>query len=455
MLTAAAIAPGFLRAATPAKKLNVLFIAVDDLRPELGCYGHKWIKSPNIDKLAAGGTVFNRAYCQVAVCGASRASLLTGLRPTPKRFLTYYTHAEKDAPGVMTLPGEFRKNGYECISNGKIFHHRNDTEKQSWTDPAWRPRVGGAVCLDPKSKKLKGGKKNRGPWFEGPDVPDNAYGDGQTADKTIQDLKKMKKSGKPFFLACGFYKPHLPFYAPKKYWDMYDREKIALAENRDRPKNAPKMLKGSGEIHSYHNRNLKYNSDAWHAAGRHGYYACVSYIDAQVGKVLNTLDELGLRDSTIVILWGDHGWHLGEHNFWGKHNVMHLATNSPMIVSAPGHKGGQTSERLTEFVDIYPGLCELAGIKPQNKGLQGTSFAPLMKAPDRPWKKAAFSKYGPAVSLITDRHNYAEFKNGERMLYDLKADPAENVNIAEDPKNKDLVASLAKMLHAGYESVKP
>ena len=455
LLAAGVLTPRLVGAKSPGKKLNVLFIAVDDLRPELGCYGHKWIKSPNIDKLAGRGTVFNRAYCQVAVCGASRASLLTGLRPTPKRFLTYMTYAQKDAPGAMTLPEEFRKNGYHCISNGKIFHHRDDTEDRSWSERPWRSKTGWLTCHDPESKKMIAGKRKRGPWFEGPDVPDNAYGDGQTADKTISDLKKMKKSAKPFFLACGFVKPHLPFYAPKKYWDMYDREKIALADNRYRPKNAPEMLKGSGEIHSYHKRNLKYNSDAWHAAGRHGYYACVSYVDAQVGKVMVALDELGLRDSTIVILWGDHGWHLGEHNFWGKHNVMHLATNSPMIVSAPGFKAGQKSDRLVEFVDIYPSLCELAGIASVNKGLQGTSFAPLLKNPDRPWKKAAFSKYGPAVSLITDRHNYAEFKNGERMLYDLKTDPAENVNIAEAPANKDLAASLAKMLHDGYKSARP
>jgi len=455
LLVAGALAPGLSRAAESRKKLNVLFIAVDDLRPELGCYGHKWIKSPNIDKLAGRGTVFNRAYCQFAVCGASRASLLTGLRPTPKRFLNYYTRAQKDAPGAMTLPEEFRKNGYHCISNGKVFHHRNDTEKRSWSERAWQSKTAWNACFDPKSKKMTGGKKQRGPWFEGPDVPDNAYGDGQAADKTIRDLKRMKRSGKPFFLACGFVRPHLPFYAPKKYWDLYDREKIALADNRYRPKNAPKMLRGSGEIHSYHKRNLKYNSDAWHAAGRHGYYACVSYIDAQVGRVMGALDKLGLRDSTIVILWGDHGWHLGEHNFWGKHNVMHLATNSPMIVSAPGFKAGQKSDRLVEFVDIYPSLCELAGIATVNKGLQGTSFAPLLKNPARPWKKAAFSKYGPAVSLITDRHNYAEFRNGERMLYDLKADPSENVNIAEESANKDLVASLARMLHDGYQAAKP
>ena len=449
------LAPWSARARAPGAKLNVLFIAVDDLRPELGCYGHKWIKSPNIDKLAGRGTVFNRAYCQVAVCGASRASLLTGLRPTPKRFLTYRTFAQTDAPGAMTLPEEFRRNGYHCISNGKIFHHRVDTEDRSWSERAWRSKTGWLTCFDPESKKMTGGRKWRSPFFEGPDVPDNAYPDGQIADKTISDLKEMKKSGKPFFLACGFTKPHLPFYAPKKYWDMYDRKKIKLADNRYRPKNAPKRLRGSDEIRSYHNRNLKYNSDAWHAAARHGYYACVSYVDAQVGRVMQALDSLGLRENTIVILWGDHGWHLGEHNFWGKHNVMHLATNSPMIVSAPGFKGGRKSDRLVEFVDIYPSLCQLAGIATVNKALQGTSFAPLLEKPDRPWKKAAFSKYGPARSLITDRYNYAEFTNGERMLYDLKADPSENVNIAEDPANKDLVASLARMLHVGYRAVRP
>jgi len=452
LLATGLLAPWSSLAEGARAKPNVLFIAVDDLRPELGCYGQKWIKSPNIDKLAGRGTVFNRAYCQVAVCGASRASLLTGLRPTRKRFLTYRTYAQKDAPGAMTLPEEFRKNRYHCISNGKIFHHRDDTEKRSWSERAWRSKTAWNACFDPESKKMIGGRKKRGPVFEGPDVPDSAYADGQVADKTIRDLEKMKKSGKPFFLACGFVRPHLPFYAPKKYWDLYDREKISLADNRYRPKNAPKMLKGSGEIHSYHNRNIKYNSDEWHKACRHGYYACVSYIDAQVGRVMQALDKLGLRENTIVILWGDHGWHLGEHNFWGKHNVMHLATNAPMIVSAPGFKTGQKSDRLVEFVDIYPSLCELAGVATANKGLQGTSFVPLLKDPGRPWKKAAFSKYGPAESVITDRYNYAEFRNGERMLYDLKGDPSENVNVAEEPANKDLVATLAKMLHDGYRA---
>jgi len=451
LITAGVLAPTSLSAGEPRERPNVLFIAVDDLRPELGCYGHKWIRSPHIDKMAAQGIVFSRAYCQVAVCGASRASLLTGLRPTPKRFLNYLTRAEKDAPGAMTLPQEFRKNGYHCISNGKIFHHKDDTADRSWSEPSWRPPTSGLTFLDPKSKTMIGGQKKRGPVFEAPDVPDNAYPDGQIADKTINDLKRMKKQGMPFFLACGFMKPHLPFYAPKKYWDLYDRKKIVVADNQYPPEKAPKSLKGSGEIHSYHNRNITFNSDEWHRSCRHGYYACVSYVDAQVGRIMQTLDTLGLRENTVVILWGDHGWHLGEHNFWGKHNVMHLATNAPMIVAGPGVKAGQKSDRLVEFVDIYPSLCDMAGMTTVNKELQGTSFKPLLSAPGRPWKKAAFSKFGPAVSLITDRYNYAEFKNGERMLYDLKNDASENVNLAGASEHQELVKQLSQTLRSGWK----
>lgn len=455
LVAAGMLASCSLPAKTSKKKPNVLFIAVDDLRPELGCYGQDQIKSPNIDRLAARGTVFSRAYCQVAVCGASRASLLTGLRPTPERFLNFKTYAEKDAPGAMTLPEEFRKNGYHCISNGKIFHNQEDTADRSWSEPSWRPSIDKRGCLDPKSKTMIGGRKNRGPVFEAPDVPDNAYYDGLVADKTIKDLKRMKKEEKPFFLACGFIKPHLPFYAPKKYWDLYDREKIVVADNQYRPKNAPKSLKGSGEMHSYHNRNIKYNSDKWHRSCRHGYYACVSYVDAQIGKLMQALDELGLRENTIVILWGDHGWHLGEHNFWSKHNVMHLATNAPMIVAAPGFKAGQRSDRLVEFVDIYPSLCDLAGITTANQNLQGTSFSPLLDKPNRPWKKAAFSKFGPAISLITDRYNYAEFENGEKMLYDLENDASENVNIAGEKEHQELVKQLSQTLRDGWKMVLP
>ncbi|MBT3637247.1 MAG: sulfatase [Opitutae bacterium] len=436
-------------------KPNILFIAIDDLRPELGCFGVKEVRSPNIDKLATGGTIFKRAYCQVAVCGASRASLMTGLRPTQKRFLKYDTFAEKDAPGAMTLAEELKNFGYHCISNGKIFHHLNDTAKRSWNENPWKPDMGGAYFLDPKSKSMIGGRKKRGPVLESPKVDDNAYPDGQIADKTIADLKRMKKQDKPFFIACGFKKPHLPFYAPKKYWDLYDRASLELAENREYPQDAPSLLRGSGEIHNYHNRGMKYNSEEWHRACLHGYYACVSYVDAQVGKVLKTLDDLNLRKNTIIVLWGDHGWHLGEHNFWGKHNVMHLSTRSPLIVSAPGFKSGQACDRLVEFVDLYPTLIEMTGLRSVNKGLEGTSFKPLLGDPHLKWKSAAFSKFGPAESLITNRFNYAEFDDGQKMLFDLKADPDENVNLAASPEYNKTLNRLGKILKNGWRSVLP
>jgi arylsulfatase A-like enzyme len=455
LVLAGMLAPSLVAGQKSSARPNVLFIAVDDLRPELGCYGNSWIKSPNIDRLAGRGMVFNRAYCQVPTCGASRASLLTGLRPTPKRFRSYKTYAEKDAPGAATLPEEFKKNGYHCISNGKIFHHAEDTAGRSWSEPPWRPAMGGRDTFDPASKNMISSKTQRGPVFESPDVPDNAYRDGQVADKTIKDLKRLKDTGKPFFLACGFWKPHLPFYAPKRYWDLYDRDKITLATNRQMPKNAPKLLRGSGEIRTYHSRDIKYNSEEWHRSLRHGYYACVSYIDAQIGRVLRTLDELGLSDNTIVILWGDHGWHLGEHNFWGKHNLMNLAVNSPLIVVGPGVLEGQTTDRLVEFVDIYPALCDMAGIPTINQGLQGTSFKPLLSAPRKPWKKAAFCMFGKSKSLVTERYNFVEFTDGEKILYDLERDPQEDVNIAGEPENIELVRTLSRRLEEGWKAARP
>ena len=436
-------------------KRNVLFVAIDDLRPELGCFGGKEVLSPHIDKLAAAGMIFTRAYCQVPVCGASRASLMTGLRPTKKRFLSFDSYAERDAPGAMTLPEEFKRNGYHCLSNGKVFHHKDDTAKRSWSEAPWKPSLGGASFIDPKSESMIGGRKKRGPVWEAPKVADNAYPDGQIADKTIADLKRMKKRGRPFFLACGFKKPHLPFYAPEKYWDLYDRTSLELADNRERPKDAPSALRGSGEIHNYHDRGMKYNGEEWHRACLHGYYACVSYVDAQIGKIMKTLDDLDLRENTIIVLWGDHGWHLGEHNFWGKHNLMHLSTRSPLIVSAPGFKPGQTCDRLVEFVDLYPTLMDLSGLKSFNQGLEGTSFTPLLENPRLPWKKAVFSQFKSALGVLTDRYNYAEFDDGSKMLFDLKADPDENVNLANSPKHKDEVKRLGRILKDGWRGVLP
>jgi arylsulfatase A-like enzyme len=429
---------------------NVLFIAIDDLRPELGCYGSKHIKSPHIDAFARRGIVFDRAYCQTPVCGPSRASLLTGIRPD-KRTCNIW-NADKFAPNAVTLPQAFRQAGYHTISNSKIFHGPQQAARRSWSEtPTGHDNH--MDTFDPASKKFFKGK--RGPFFEAPDVPDEKYVDGQTCVKSLKDLRRLAKMDKPFFLGVGFIRPHLPFYAPRKYWDMYKQKDIAIAENRFKPKKAPASLRGSREVHSYHDRDIKYNSLEFHRIARHGYYACVSYVDALVGKLLATLDELKLRDNTIVVIWGDHGWHLGEHNFWAKTNLLHNATQAPLIISAPGFQGNIRTDRIVELVDIYPTLCELAGMKPPEH-LDGTSMAPLMKNPKRKWKKAAFTRHGNGFTVTTRDYTYTEYgKGAQRMLYDRKKDPSENKNVAEAQEYKETVDQLSKLLSEGQKKAQP
>jgi arylsulfatase A-like enzyme len=260
----------------------------------------------------------------------------------------------------------------------------------------------------------------------------------------------LAKLDKSFFLACGFVRPHLPFYAPKKYWDLYDREKIELAHNRYAPKNAPDALTGSGEFKSYHDRNIEYNSLEFHKIARHGYYACVTYADALVGKLLSTLDELELRENTIVVLWGDHGWNLGEHNYWSKHNLLHTSKHAPLIISAPGFNKNIKTDGIVELVDIYPTLCDLAGIGlPQQ--LDGTSMVPLMQNPKQVGKKAAYTRWQNGASITTTDFTYTEWDNQQRMLFDLKKDPDENVNVAEKPDYKETVEKLSQLLTNGWE----
>ncbi len=430
---------------------NVLFIAIDDLRPELGCYGSKHIKSPHIDAFARRGIVFDRAYCQTPVCGPSRSSLLTGIRPD-KRTCNIW-NADKFAPNAVTLPQAFRQAGYHTISNSKIFHGPEQAARRSWSEtPTGHDNH--ADFFDPASKNFVN-KPMHGPFFEGPDVPDETYVDGQTCAKSLKDLRRLAKMDKPFFLGVGFIRPHLPFYAPKKYWDMYRQKDIALAENRFKPTNAPPSLRGSREVHSYHDRNIKYNSLEFHRIARHGYYACVSYVDALVGKLLATLDELKLRDNTIVVIWGDHGWHLGEHNMWAKTNLLHNATHAPLIISAPGFQGNIRTDRIVELVDIYPTLCELAGMKLPGH-LEGTSMVPLMENPKRQWKKAAFTRHGNGFTVTTRDYTYTEYgKDAQRMLYDRKKDPSENENVAEAEEYKETVKQLSKLLSDGRKLSQP
>jgi len=452
------------KAATSRQK-NVLFIAIDDLRPALGCYGKSQIKSPNIDKLADEGLLFERAYCQVPVCGASRASLLSGIRPTRQRFVTFYSKVEDEVPGVVSLPEHFKNNGYHTISLGKIFHHGDDCE-ESWSEPEWRPSWRSYVTSEaahimqqPDNVTQWGWRK--GPAYEAGEVPDSAYSDGKTTIRAIEALRKMKKQSKPFFLAVGFYKPHLPFTAPKKYWDMYNPDKITLADNPNPPENVPEAaMHNFIELRDGY-ANIPAQGDLSPALSRnliHGYYACISYIDAQVGMLMQELEDLGMKENTTIVLWGDHGWHLGEHGLWCKHCNFEKVLRAPLIINDPEFQAKGRSSKLVEFVDIYPTLSDLCNLD-LPRHLQGKSLKPLMENPDAAWDKVAISRYYDGVSVRTNRYRYTEWVEqireegyGEeketyaRMLYDLEADPDENINIAELPKHQVLVDSLSKIV---------
>lgn len=437
-----------IRKQAPApRKPNVLFIAIDDLRPELGCFGAEHIHSPNIDGLAGEGVLFTRAYCQAPHCGPSRSSLLTGMRA---RKPALHMSVSELAPGTLTLPAAFRQAGYYTLCNGKIAHQLEDMAEESWSEAPFSlvngPKDNNHLTWhDPGSGRYILEKNGRGPFYEAPDVSDDTYIDGQTCSKTIGELKRLAGRDQPFFMACGFVRPHLPFYAPKKYWDLYDREEIEIAGNRYRPENSPEALKGSGEFSSYHDHDIEYNSGEFHRIARHGYFACVSYADAQVGRLLGTLDELGIRENTIVVLWGDHGWNLGEHGFWSKHNLLHTSKNAPLIISAPGYSRGARNHGIVELTDLYPTLCELAGIDLPDH-LEGTSLLPILIDPDHEGKEAAYTCWRDGSSVTTRDFSYTEYDNGERMLFDLEQDPDENHNVAEDPEYGRVVKTLANLL---------
>ena len=425
-----------------ADKPHVLFIAVDDLRPELGCYGKAVIQSPNIDKLATTGTLFERAYCQVPVCGASRASLMTGLYPTNQRFLTYHTKADEEVKAIYDLPGWFKKNGYKTISNGKIYHQRDDFAR-SW-DILNHPGSFRRYVL-PENIKLP---NNQQPPFEKADVPDSAYPDGEIAAAVIRNLQEAKQSNRPHFIAAGFSKPHLPFNAPSKYWDLYQREELSLPDNYRLQPDAPREA-----IHKWNELRGQYGtvpqegpvSDAMALNLIHGYYASVSYVDAMIGQVLDALDSLEMRDNTIVILWGDHGWQLGEHTLWCKHALFQTSLNTPLIISAPGYNGDQRSRSIVEFVDIYPTLCELSGIDLPGH-LQGRSMQGLLEDPNARFKMAAYSQYGSGQTVKTNSLSYTEWSSGARMLFDHTRDVDENTNEINNPKYNIVVSKLSGLL---------
>ena len=438
---------------------NVLFIAVDDLRPMLGSYGVPYIKTPNIDRLSAEGTVFERAYCNVPVCGASRASLLTGLRPSSHRFLDYYTRAEEDAPGVTSLPAHFKNNGYYTISLGKIFHHMDDM-KESWSEEPWRAAYTGPngersiarYYFQDVNKQLQARPGKRGPSYEMSEAPDSVYLDGQMTQKAISKLKELSQMDTSFFLAMGYLRPHLPFNAPKKYWDMYPPGSVTLAENTYWPSDAPREgWYGTGELRKYH--GVPSGGPIPDSLARklvHGYQACVSYVDALIGQVLNTLKETGLDRNTIVVLWGDHGYLLGEHRLWCKHITFEKALHVPLLISAPGYRPGQHTRQLVEYLDLYPTLCDLVGLS-QPSHLAGKSLVPLLKDPGSAGKEFITARYLDMEAIKTDKFLYTEWVDSagrilDRMLYDHDNDPNENVNVAEQPGYRETVEELSKKL---------
>ncbi len=452
----------------------MLFIAVDDLKPAISCYGDRFAQTPNIDRLASRGTLFERAYCMQAVCAPSRNALLTGVRPETLQIYDLGTNFRRRAPDVVTLPQHFKANGYESHGLGKIFHvgHGNHEDPISWSAPHYQEKSIEYVLPENKvrltreealfaNQKGDAGMLPRGAPVESADVPDDAYADGRIASEAIKRLNRFKETGKPFFLAVGFVKPHLPFCAPKKYWDLHDPAKLPLPERRQPPDGAPAFAPQYNiELPNY--AGMPQRGPIPDESARtlvHGYYAAVSFVDAQIGRVLDELDELGLAENTIIVLWGDHGWHLGDHGMWCKHTNYEQATRAPLIIVAPGKKGAQRSRALVEFVDVYPTLCDLAGL-PKPVHLQGDSLVPLLDSPSAAGKRAAFQVYprgtnatGPMLghAVRTDRWRYVEWRKADesvvaRDLYDMQHDPDETVNLSDNEKNAHTIEDHGRLL---------
>lgn len=464
---------------TENHQYNVLFIFVDDLRPELGCYGSKYIHSPNIDGLAARGILFTKHFVTVPTCGASRASLLTGRRPRTVDDLSNDVLEIKQKSNIsLGVPESFvhnlQMNGYYTVGIGKISHSAdgyiykylspksNKRElPQSWNEmlfdagkwgTGWNAFFGYA---DGSNRNERNYQVNP---YEDADVPDEGYPDGLTANLAIKKLKELSENKKPFFLGVGFFKPHLPFNAPKKYWNMYDESNIPLTPSSDIPQHVNlASLHESNEFNNGYRQSDEHPSlskpvtDDYARKLRHGYYAAISYTDAQIGKVLSALKESGLDKNTIIILWGDHGWHLGDDRVWGKHTLFDWSLRSPLIMSVPGMQNGLVSNRIVSSIDIYPTIMELCGVKtPSN--LDGKSFSILLKDPkSSDWDNVAYSYFKKGISLRTQYYRLTKYYRTQMPdieLYDHRNDPCENENIAA--KYPGITDSLRPTLQRGY-----
>ncbi len=501
-LAVAGAVSGFTLNAGAEKQPNVLFLSVDDLKPALGCYGFDEIKTPNIDRLAARGTVMLNNYCQQAICAPSRMSMFTGLRPDSTKVWDLQTDLRTVCPSAVTMQQYFKEHGYETAGSGKVMHGSKNEDPLSWSIPFRDdkdlkyaagfpvPAHDGCFYQGKKEQEVYGelqkanvndwkvrfkwmAQKGAMPSTECLDIPDDAYADGAQTTYNIGLLEKFSKARKPFFLTVGFHKPHLPFVAPKKYWDLYDRDSIKLSPFQQKAANSPAFAYHQwGELKSYSDIPDGWNTPLEKEDQKkviHGYYACVSYIDAQVGRLLDKLDELGLAENTIIVLWGDHGWHLGDHGMWCKHSNFEQATASPLIIAAPGYKAGQKTKSMTEFVDIYPTLCELAAL-PVPKQLEGVSLVPILKDSSAKVKGYSVSQYPRegkrmGYALRTDRYRlvmwmknnwHSTQKFDETLLeavelYDYEKDPLETVSQQNNPEYKDALKDLKQMMLEHFE----
>lgn len=456
---------------------NILFIAIDDLRPELGCYGNEYIKSPNIDKLANQGYLFKNHFVNVPTCGASRHCLLTGQLPVSKAHIrNSITSLTTSVQEEQEIPESFihhlKRNGYYTVGIGKITHHpdgyvygylepkSNQLElPYSWDemlneDEKWGSGHNAFFGYADGTNRNTLNKEVKP--YEMADVPDEGYIDGLNANLAIKKLGELKEKGKPFFLGVGFYKPHLPFTAPKKYWDLYDEDELPISPSTFIPDNVNvASLHASGEFNQYKLGEEKASleapvSDAYARKVRHAYFACVSYVDAQVGKLLAELENQGLAENTIVVIWGDHGWHLGDQLVWGKHTIFERALRSAFIIKLPGNNGGKTIEKVVSTVDIYPTLMELCGT-PVDQQLDGASLTGLMKNPDdQQWRNTAYSYFRNGISVRTEQYRLSKyFREQEPVieLFDYKNDVNETKSYAEEMP--EIVEKLMPVLEKG------
>ncbi|MFN9508549.1 MAG: sulfatase-like hydrolase/transferase [Planctomycetota bacterium] len=449
---------------------NVLLICIDDLKPRIGCYGDPLAQTPSMDRLAKRGVLFERAYCNQAVCSPSRNALLVGLRPQSLGIYDLPTNFRKGSPNAVSLPQHFKANGYFTQSFGKIFHvgHGNTDDAASWSTESYKPK-GRNYQLADNQKAVNSKDGTKAAAFESADAPEELYNDWNIAQAAIEAMTEKSKSDQPWLMAVGFLKPHLPFVSPKKYWDLYDPNKIELAAYQQAPDGAPAYApQNSGELRAYSNMpNQGPIPDSLQRELIHGYLASVSFTDHQIGRLLSRLDQLGLTESTIVVLWGDHGWHLGDHGMWCKHSNYEQATRIPVIVSAPGKAQGAASKSMIESVDIYPTLCELAGIDTPSM-LDGKSFAGVLDKPSQSHRDHTIQVYprskqgvGQVLgrSIRTDRYRLVQWKawdapeqSSDWELYDYQTDPLETKNLAD--QEPQVVASMRELL-AIHPAAKP